>query len=609
MADDLTVSGAAGAVARGGAWETSRSDGLLLHGLLFLIALASTLSPIRSYDYWWHLRTGALILDQKAVPRSDPFSFTAVGFPWVDHEWLAQILMYLGHVWLGPSALVVIKSAMVIGLCLLIARFLEREKHGPAGASAIILLALVGASFRLDVRPELATLILVPLTLHLAIRSRDSDRSGPLLAVVPLTALAINLHVGAILVPVVLAAGLCGTVLSAMVRGAGSALDHGTERRFTRRLAWTTLGAALAVAANPWGFQVYAVPFHLRQLLATLSLQNQEWIRPTPAQFPFFFVVLGLAGAVLLAGIRHADPVAAPVLALCSALAALHVRNIGLFFLVLPYGLARPARGLFEAARKTPLYRWGTGRERVRPGFIVAVVLLVSGLPLLLFLPPRPSFGWGVASDNEPSAAVDFLEREGIGRRLFNDVRFGGYLIWRRHPADKVFIDGRNEIYGDLLRGIEQALDGPARWQALIDAHGIDAAFLRYPPTLQKVVYPGVAGGPPRAGERAFSSAYFPTTDWALVYWDDDAMIFLRRVPEHEALIRRLEYRAINPDDWRYLWAGVLIRRIPVEPILAEIDRKLKEDPGCALALELMHRFAMFAAPAGEAGPGPASGG
>lgn len=600
--------GAARAGAPGAATTPSRGDVLLLRGLLLLVALAATLGPIRNYDYWWHLRTGALILDQKSVPRADPFSFTAPEVPWVDHEWLAQVLMYAGHVLLGPPGLVLLKSALLLGLCRLMARHLGREGHGPAGASVLVLLAVVGASFRLDVRPELATLILVPLALHLAIRARDSDRKGPLVAVVILAAAGINLHVGVVLVPVVLAAGWCGTLLAAARRGA---MDDAGEAvrgtRFARRLAWTTLLSSLAVAANPWGFEVYMVPWRLRHLLGTIPLQNLEWARPTPAQFPLFFVALGLSAVVLLAGRRHVDPVAAPALALCGALAALHVRNIGLFFLILPYGLARPARGLVETVKETVLYRRVTAGETVRPGFIAAAVLLASGLPLLLFLPPRPSFGLGMAGDNEPSAAVDFLEREGIGRRLFNDVRFGGYLIWRRHPRDKVFIDGRNEIYGDLLRGIARALDGPQRWKSLIDAHDIDAAFLRYPPTLQKVVYPAVDGGPPRTGERAFSSAYFPATDWALVYWDDDAMIFLRRGPEHEALIERLEYRAVNPDDWRYLWAGVLIRRIPVEPILRELQRKLDEDPGCARARELLQRFAMFAAPAG--GAAPATGG
>ena len=72
----------------------SRGDRRLFAGLLLLLALAASLTPIRNYDFWWHLKTGSLILSREAVPRVDPFSFTAVEAPWVDHEWLSQVLMY-----------------------------------------------------------------------------------------------------------------------------------------------------------------------------------------------------------------------------------------------------------------------------------------------------------------------------------------------------------------------------------------------------------------------------------------------------------------------------------------------------------------------------------
>ncbi|MGH7787698.1 MAG: hypothetical protein ACRERC_12570, partial [Candidatus Binatia bacterium] len=44
-------------------------------------------------DLWVHLFGGRLILAQGGVPRSDAFSYTAAGLPWVDHEWLTQVGM------------------------------------------------------------------------------------------------------------------------------------------------------------------------------------------------------------------------------------------------------------------------------------------------------------------------------------------------------------------------------------------------------------------------------------------------------------------------------------------------------------------------------------
>ena len=48
------------------------------------------------------------------MPRVDPFSFTAGGAAWLDHEWLFQVLLYLGHTSLGPAALCLMKVGAVL---------------------------------------------------------------------------------------------------------------------------------------------------------------------------------------------------------------------------------------------------------------------------------------------------------------------------------------------------------------------------------------------------------------------------------------------------------------------------------------------------------------
>jgi hypothetical protein len=578
-----------------------KGDRLLLGSLLVLLAAATTLSPIRNYDYWWHLKTGALIVSQAQVPRVDPYSFTSSGTSWIDHEWLFQVLAYAGHSALGPHLLVLIKSALLLGVAFRAARLLMREGHGPAGAAVLLMLALVGGAFRFDVRPELATLLLVPLAVDLAMRARRTGRIAPLVGVVLLTAFGANLHVGILLVPALLGAATAATFVAARFdrfRQGGRAAAA-EPAGFLPRLAVTTLAATLAAGANPYGLKIYAVPFELRHLLQGLPWPNLEWVAPTWSTTPLFFVAAGFTAFVLILGVRAIDPIAAPALVLSLLIALQHVRNVGLFFLLLPWGLARPARHLVDRIKSSRLYHHGTGGEAVRPGFVIAAVLLLSGIPLLLWLPPEPTFGLGLDAGNEPRRAVDFLEREAIPGPLYNDVRFGGYLIWRRFPAEQVFIDSRNEIYGDLMRDIAASLKEPAAWNAFLDRHKIEAAFLRYNPTLQKVVYTAPDGSH-RTGERAFSATYFPIASWALVYWDDDVMVMLRRTPEHEETIARLEYRALQPDDWRFLWASALIGKVPPAPILAEVERKLREDPDCARAKALQERFAPFAAAAPE---------
>ena len=582
--------------------QATRGDRILMGVLLALPAVASSMSPIRNYDYWWHLKTGALIVEKGVVPRADPFSFTAAGVPWVDHEWLFQVAAYLGHSALGPAALVLIKVAGVLLISLLMAHHARREGHQAAGTAMLTAAALLGASFRLDVRPELMTLLGLPIVVWLALRARDLGRPRLLFLVPVLVGLWSNLHPGAILAPVVLALGSAVTFLderfAILSPGAGVAA---ARSRFAPRLALTAAGAALAAAANPYGFQIYEVPVHLSRLLASLPSPNLEWARPRPVDFPLFFATAAMVVIVLVAAGRRLDPIATPALVLAGVLAGAHLRNIGLFFFLLPFGLARPARALSVRLASGAPGRWlgslggPPPARRVRPGFVAAAVVLVTTVPLLAVLPPAVAWGTGIAPDNEPARAADFLAREGVGRRLYNDVRFGGYLIWRRFPEHPVFIDGRNEVYPRLLRDIFASVGDSRAWQAFLQEHDIDAAFVRFSPALERVVLQGTGGGPDAVRERAFSANHFPRPAWALVYWDDDAMIFVRRSREYEGVISRHEYRAVHPEDWRYLLAGVAAGHLETGPILEELQRKLREDPGCARARSLLAAFRRLA--------------
>ena len=62
-------------------------------------------------------------------------------------------------------------------------------------------------------------------------------------------------------------------------------------------------------------------------------------------------------------------------------------------------------------------------------------------------------------------------------------------------------------------------------------------------------------------GLRGFSTLWFPTEDWALVYWDDVAMVFVQRDGAPAGLLERHEYRVLRPDD------------------LANLENRLANDP------------------------------
>ncbi len=90
---------------------------------------------------------------------------------------------------------------------------------------------------------------------------------------------------------------------------------------------------------------------------------------------------------------------------------------------------------------------------------------------------------------------------------------------------------------------------------------------------------------------RAFSASYSQASRWALVYWDDQALILVRREDPTVATLLKNEYRLVNPDDLPHLELQVRRGEVAREEVLEELDRKLAEDPGCLTAQRLRALF------------------
>src|SRR3982751_3726706 len=59
--------------------------------LLIPAVLGSSSTIFNDGDVSWHIATGQWIIDHRAIPHTDPFSFTWAGKPWVPIEWLAEV--------------------------------------------------------------------------------------------------------------------------------------------------------------------------------------------------------------------------------------------------------------------------------------------------------------------------------------------------------------------------------------------------------------------------------------------------------------------------------------------------------------------------------------
>lgn len=521
------------------------------------------LFEIANTSIGWHLASGDWILAHRAFLHSDPFSFTSGGAPWIDHEWLFQVGVAIAYSLGGAPALVALRALAIGVLAVMLLVIGVRSGLSPAAALLLSALCVVGARGRFFVRPELATLVIVPAAVWIFLRRQRYSSPLWLMALAGIMVIGANTHGGVLVVP-----PLLGGIVVA------EAAQMACSRRWQPAMLGSGVGAVAvtvgALLVNPYGWHLLTVPFRLSHLVSLDHIPNPEWIMSSPARVPAFYTAV-VATAVVLA-LRERRLAYWALFLIAAALAVRHIRNVGLFFVLLPVAVA-PA-----LATWSPLTAGGEPTTRDRRRARLLAVAAVAALVLAVVTSPRPRFGIGFAQDFYPDSACAFLDAEGLPQhQLYNDVRFGGYLIHRYGPRRQVFQDDRNEIHEPLLRRIWEIFRASdvSAWSEMLAGYDADTALVRYHPPITVTDPSGNL-----LGVRGFSVLWFPADTWALVYWDDIAMVFVRRQIAPAEWLHRHEYRVIRPDDLAELEQRVTVDAGFRAAVAHELERALHSGGG-----------------------------
>jgi hypothetical protein len=465
--------------------RTTRARRILGVALFIVVSLAA-IAPIGSYDFFWHLATGRWIAEHHALPANDPFTIGSDGGRWINDEWLFDVVLHGVHSAAGFETLSLIRALFLGAVFAFI--FARSARHGePALAFLLTAVSFLAAQQQLGMRPSTAAAAL----LAIAIVAVDSP-----LAFLVTTAAWINIHPSAILAPLI----------------------PGVRRRWLLALL-----SCAALVLNPFGWRGVAAPFAVARFVGGATFVNAEWLPSRPAEFPLLYITLAIGlGLFGIASDRRSQLWRIALLLVLAILAMRHVRNQGLYFAALPL--------LVTPFVVRPL-GW---RSRLAIGSAAAVILAAA------FVHDRHS---GVDPMRFPVRAVARLRASGLPGRIYNADQFGGYLIWSFYPERRVLTDGRNELHRTFIAEYAHArLDGRA-WKALLRKYRIDLAVDEYRGPLQVVDVVTK-----RRTMMPASLVYWPRNDWALIAYDDVAMVFARRAAFPEAVLRKWELRGVVPD-------------------------------------------------------------
>jgi hypothetical protein len=339
--------------------------GILLFGLIAMTA-RNAVDP----DLWWHIRTGAWIVQTGHIPHTDSFSYTRAGSPWVAHEWLSEVVFYEISRYLGTAGLILF-AAVVTTAGFLIVYWRCRAK--PHWAAAAVALGALAAAPAWGVRPQMFTFLFASILLW--ILEHGQDRPRQLIWIPPLFVLWLNLHAGFALCPALILAYIIGMVAEAAL---GETSWREVRPQFTL-LSVALLACFILIPLNPSGVELYRYPL---QVLRSSGMRSfiVEWFPPDFHQLrylPVFLIWTALLIALRTLSSRPKSRLLFPLL--MTFLASLDaVRHIPIFVL-----LATPviAAALSEA---TPLRSAGSSRRttaslRLQFAFRVGILVLMAG--------------------------------------------------------------------------------------------------------------------------------------------------------------------------------------------------------------------------------------
>ena len=417
-----------------------------------LPVLAAVLAPLSSVDLAYQLRAGGEIIDRRAIPSVDTWTFTAAGLPWVDQQWGAQVVLAAVYRLAGWTGLVVLRAALT-GVLVAATLVAARRRGCDTRIAAILtLIAFVVAAPAMALRPQLFGMVCFALTLLLVAERFRTPRA---LWLVPVIVMAwANLHGSFVLAPIIL--GLTW-------------IEDLYERRDSARS--TLLVAAVSVAAaclTPFGPAVWTYAVGLTSN-AGVTARTTEW-QPTSLRDPTGLLFFASVAAVIVVIARGGRRISWPTLLWLGVFAA-----IGAF----------AQRGIAWwpfAAVASPLATYLPAPTRaIAPGSprfnaVVAAAVLFATVALLPAWRPvdtRTGVPVAVLTDAPPGITETLRGVARPGDRILNPQIWGSWFEFAL-PDALVSVDSRIEFFpATVWADLERVSAGIGDWAGRLRSWGV----------------------------------------------------------------------------------------------------------------------------------------
>ncbi|MFH1692313.1 MAG: hypothetical protein ABIC68_07115 [Candidatus Omnitrophota bacterium] len=543
-------------------------------------------------DIWLHLKTGELIIKNRAIPLFDIYSFTLGQKAWINHEWLFQVIAYKFYAANGADGLIFMQN-LIVFCTFLTLFFIGFNKKNHVFVFVVLYLTLLTCAYRFTIRPDIFSLLF--LALYLAILKNFLEKKEnygnkhsafskgfDAIWLLPLLQTAwTNMHGFSFTGPLIVLIYLLGELIK-RTPILPVAWQH-TRRLNDSELKKLFIVLALTIVVsiiNPHGITGALYPF---SVLGQISSEGkvifnyiQELARPITLKsllntnFFFFYKVYILISLFSFRINRKHLDISDFILWLAFLFfSIIAVRNVAYFAIVAAYCIFSNIHLAFENKSNPLLHKLPKK---------IKILGYYASIAILFYFPAKgasqylesanynfhtyelKSAMWGISELRFPQKAVDFLLEHDFPKNILNDFNSGSYLIGRCAPKRQVFIDGRTELYGPVFFKNYVALCEGKKdvLEKTLAEYNIQGVFL--------------TNGDNRL-HAALLTYFFKNPEWVAVYFDENATIFLKRTKENSILIKEYQIdlknrKAKDPDflelgiAFRYPWPYVERARI-----------------------------------------------
>ncbi len=498
---------------------------------LLIIGLLS-FAQLSNHDTGFHLKTGEYIIENLKIPTTDVFSYTAIGQAWVNHYWFSDVVMYLVNRILGYWGLIFFVSLVAVATYIVL--YKTSKNFGSNQWSILFISALYSIFFIIiwsywSARPQIFGFFICAFLIFILEKWRLSGNKKWLALSVPVLFVWANSHASVIL-GIFLVAVYIGIFLIPRIK---------IPSLWIKEVVWGIL-ACVVTLANPNGLKVLTYSWNISDAVKEVGIF--EWIsiwpylfspNPQKARIVFIFMVAVLIFVlwVMFYKLRVLKKIKLRHLVLLVTafiLPLISVRHVG-FFPILTFPLLTDSLDYFLVKKLAEKKYFNLIKIGI---FVFGLALLVVGL---WKVPSTP-----ISEKSLPERAGNFISENKIQGPIFNTISHGSYLIWKIWPQEKVFIDGRSEVYPlEIWSDYKKIMEVGDEWKGLFNKYNFQIAILSSNVPIKEDSFV----------QTDIILAYKLVTEmgFKLIFWDDSTIILIKDIPANKKIISEYGYKIIGP--------------------------------------------------------------